>query len=585
MNRGRVPMIPVLTRAQMRAFDKYAIEACHVPGIVLMENAGRGAADVISAMIEARGRACGARPPAERAPGLEIDHASIDEEGGAGAAAARVPTFPVRHVKGPGQPAIYPLDARVVVVCGAGSNGGDGFVVARHLLARGAEVEVFLAGSSEKVTGESRINHDAYIDLGGAFTEMPDGAPIAPLDAALATADVVVDAIFGTGLDRPVRGHLAEFIAALNRAGARCVALDIPSGLDADSGAPLGIAVQADDTVTFGHLKIGLLTPEGARLAGNIHVVDLGVPESPILAQVGHVAEVIRPETIGSYLTPRETDVHKHQAGDVLVVAGSAGKVGSSLLTATAAMRAGAGLATICTWPEAIASLESRVVEVMTTGLAPERIEASLDEALARRTAVAIGPGFGLDARARTAVDHVVLGWEGIKVVDADAITHFVGRVEALAGAKGRCILTPHPGELGRLLGKSGKAIEHDRFGAVREAVARTQAIVVLKGARTIIAAPDGRMFICMAGNPALATAGSGDVLTGIIAALACSLPPLRAACAGVLIHALSGDRWLARTGSDRGMLAGEIAEAVPAVIAALARGGDPLSPGLSSGG
>ncbi|MEO7328677.1 MAG: NAD(P)H-hydrate dehydratase, partial [Minicystis sp.] len=494
------------------------------------------------------------------------------------AQAARARSFPVRHVPAPGQPATYPLEARVVVVCGAGNNGGDGFVVARHLFARGAEVEVFLAGASEKVTGESRINLDAYIDLGGTFTELPEGALLGPLEQSLARADFVVDALFGTGLDRPIRGHLAEIIAAVNRAEVRCVALDVPSGLDADSGAPLGIAVQADDTVTFGHLKIGLLTPEGARLAGTIHVVDLGVPDRPILAEVGYVAEVIGPQTIGSYLSPRETNVHKHEAGDVLVVAGSAGKLGAALLTATAAMRTGAGLVTVCTWPDAATALESRVVEVMTTRIDPAQIEASLDEALARRRAVAIGPGLGLDEKARVAVDHVVLHWDGLKVVDADAISHFAGRAEALAAARGQCILTPHPGELGRLLGRSARAVEQDRFGAVREAVARTRATVVLKGARTIIATPDGRLFICMAGNPALATAGSGDVLTGMIAALSCSHPAERAACAGVLVHALSADLWRARTGSDRGMLAGEIAESVPRIMAALSRGADPLA-------
>jgi len=575
-------MIPVLTRAQMRAFDKYAIETCHVPGIVLMENAGRGAADVISAMVEARRATC-ARAGRLPAPDVDRDEAGAPPPpptGGvpsrrdvANARAARERQFPVRHVKGPGQPATYPLDARAVVVCGAGNNGGDGFVVARHLLARGAEVQVFLTGSSERVTGESRINHDSFIDLGGELAELPQGAPLEPLEAALEHADFVVDALFGTGLDRPIQGHLADVIAAINRSDARRVALDIPSGLDADSGAPLGIAVQADDTVTFGHLKIGLLTPEGARLAGNIHVVDLGVPESPILSHVGHVAEVLRPDRVGSWLAPRETNMHKHEAGDVLVVAGSAGKLGSSLLAARAAMRAGAGLATICTWPDAVRALESRALEVMTACVDPDRIAASLDEALARRTAVAIGPGLGLDERARAAVDHVVLGWDGLKVVDADAITLFAGRAEDLARAKGRCILTPHPGELGRLLGKSGREIEQDRFGAVREAVRRTGAIVVLKGARTIIATPDQRIFISMAGNPALATAGSGDVLSGIIAALACSLSPVRAACAGVLVHALAGDQWLARTGVDRGMLAGEIAEAVPSIMATLARG------------
>jgi hydroxyethylthiazole kinase-like uncharacterized protein yjeF len=573
-------VIPVLTRAQMREYDRYAIEACHVPGIVLMENAGRGAADVIAAMIEAqRPAASAAAGRAKAVPALgAVPSMPPSRRAAVDAQAAKARAFPVRHVPAPGQPATYPLDARIVVVCGAGSNGGDGFVVARHLLARGAEVEVFLAAASEKVTGESRINHDAYIDLGGVFAELPEGAHLAVLEEALGRADFVVDALFGTGLDRPIRGHRAEVIAAINRAEARCVALDLPSGLDADSGAPLGIAVHADDTVTFGHLKIGLLTPEGARLAGNIHVVDLGVPDRPILAHVGYVAEVIGARTIGSYLTARETNVHKHEAGDVLVVAGSAGKLGAALLTARAAMRTGAGLVTICTWPEAATALESRVVEVMTARIDPARIVASLDEALARRRAVAIGPGFGLDERARVAVDHIVLGWDGLKVVDADAITHFTDRAEALAEARGEIILTPHPGELGRLLGRSARAIEQDRFGAVREAVARTRATVVLKGARTIIAVPDGRMFICMAGNPALATAGSGDVLTGIIAALLCGLPPDRAACAGVLIHALAGDLWRARIGGDRGLLASEIAEEVPRILPALAAGRDPLA-------
>jgi NAD(P)H-hydrate epimerase len=299
------------------------------------------------------------------------------------------------------------------------------------------------------------------------------------------------------------------------------------------------------------------------------------VPDAPILAHIGHVAEVIRKETIGSYIDAREANTHKHQAGNVLVIAGSAGKLGAALLTARASMRAGAGLVTICSWPNAVSAIESRVVELMTTRVEPDRLEASLDEALAGRHSVAIGPGLGLDERAKAAVDHVVLGWDGLKVVDADALTLFVGRPEALASARGTLILTPHPGELGRLLGRSARAIEQDRFGAVREAVALTKATVILKGARTIIATPDGRMFICMAGNPALATAGSGDVLTGIIAALACSMKADRAASAGVLVHALAGDLWRARTGCDRGMLASEIAESVPQILADLSRASD----------
>ena len=537
-------MIPVLSRAEMRAFDKCAIEMCHVPGVVLMENAGRGAADVISAMIESDNAGKKTRP--------------------------RRGSFPKRHVRAPGQPASYPLHARVVVVCGTGNNGGDGFVVARHLLARGADVSVILTGRSEQVTGDARIMHDAYIDLGGLCAELPDGSPLETLTAELQGADFAIDAIFGTGLDRPIRGHLIEVIQILNETSARKVALDIPSGLDADSGSPLGIAVEADDTVTFGHLKVGLLTPDGARLAGSVHMVDLGVPDAMILEQVGHMAEVISEEEVGSHFVRREANVHKHAVGNVLVVAGSEGKIGAAVLTARAAMRGGAGLVTVGTWPDAAKALAARATEAMTMAIDPKHIEKSLDAILEGRLVVAIGPGFGLDADARKAVDHVVLGWDGIKVVDADAITHFSGRAADLKPAKGRIVLTPHPGELGRLLGRSGKEVEQDRFGAVRKAVELTGATIVLKGARTIIASADGRIYISMAGNPALATAGAGDVLTGLIAAFGCTMDVTDAACAGVLIHAMSGDRWSERTGSDRGLLASELCEAVPELIATL---------------
>jgi hydroxyethylthiazole kinase-like uncharacterized protein yjeF len=539
-------MIPVLSRAQMRAFDRCAIERYHVPGIVLMENAGRGAADVLCAMI--------ADGVARRGP------------------RTRRADFPVRPMPTPGQPADYPLEARVAIVCGTGLNGGDGFVVARHLLARGADVRVVLTGLSERVMGEARINLDAFVDLDGRFVELPEGADLAPLREALADADFVVDAVFGTGLDRPVRGHLVGVIDAINASRARKVALDIPSGLDADSGSPLGAAVRADDTVTFGHLKVGLLTPDGARLAGRVHVVDLGVPDAKILGQVGHTAEVLSPADVGGTIVARAPTVHKHAAGNVLVVAGSQGKLGAAKLTARAAMRAGAGLVTLATWPDAADRIEAQAVECMTERLDPSDLERSLDRALEGRNVVAIGPGFGLDPAARRAVDHVVLRWDGLKIVDADAITCFVGRSRELATARGRLVLTPHPGELGRLLGKTGQEIEEDRFGAVREAVALTRATVVLKGARTLIATPDGRIFVAMAGNPALATAGSGDVLTGIVAALGCTMRDDRATCAGVLVHALAAERWSEATGSDRGLLAGEIADLVPAVLASLAR-------------
>ncbi len=516
-------MNPVLSRAQMRAYDKYAVETCHVPGVVLMENAGRGAADVIARILAGRG-------------------------------------------------------GRITVVCGAGNNGGDGFAVARHLLSRGFDVHCFLAATSEQVTGDARINHDAYIDLGGHYTELPPGRELGPLENELALSTMTVDALFGTGLTRPIEGHLRDVIDVINQFDTHRVALDIPSGLDADAGTPLGIVVRAHDTVTFGCLKMGLLTPEGARLAGRVHVVDLGVP-SVVLATVGHVAEVIERSTVASWIAPREANVHKHAAGSVLCVAGSTGKLGAALLVGHGALRAGAGLVTLASWPEAVEALESRVVEIMTARIERADVKGSLDRALSGKRVVVIGPGLGLDEAAKAAVEHIVFEWQGPRVIDADGLTLFAGRPDALAAARGPLILTPHPGEAARLLGKKSDDVEKNRAGAVRELADRARATVVLKGARTVVAASSGPLLINTTGNPVLATAGAGDVLAGIIAAFACVMAPEKAASAAVHVHGLAADRWRAgHGGADRGLLAGEIADGVPAVLAALAHGTDPLT-------
>ncbi|MBL8715298.1 MAG: NAD(P)H-hydrate dehydratase [Myxococcales bacterium] len=509
-------MIPVLSRDQMRAFDRYAIETCHVPGVVLMENAGRGAADVA-------GRILGARLPS----------------------------------------------ARVVVVCGAGNNGGDGFVVARHLWSRGAVVQVFLAGAPERVLGDARVNHDAYLDLGGEVTLLVPNE-LAELEAALGLADLVIDALFGTGLDRPVPPEMAALIDAINRAPGHRLSLDLPSGLHADSGAPLGACIEAHDTVCFGHLKVGLLTPQGARHAGRIHVCDLGVP-STILGRVGHVAEVIERKAVAELFVPREADAHKFSVGAVLVCAGSAGKSGAALLSARGAFRAGAGLVSIATWPEALAAVDARMPEVMAQGLDRASPRALIDLLLPNRRAVVVGPGFGLDAPAREVVEHLLATFEGPMVLDADGLTLFRGQPEKLAAARGPLVLTPHAGEMGRLLGLTSDEVEADRFGAVRKLVAATRATVLLKGARTIVASPEGRVAVNTTGNPVLATAGSGDVLAGMIGAFLCAMAPFDATVAGVHVHGLAGDVLRGRTG-DRGIFASEIADEIPRVLEALQR-------------
>jgi hydroxyethylthiazole kinase-like uncharacterized protein yjeF len=502
---------PVLSRAQMRAFDEHAIHDRRMPSLLLMENAGRGATDVL--VRELLGGVADGR--------------------------------------------------RIAVVCGTGNNGGDGFVVARHLLVRGALPCVVLTGDAAKTSTDARANLEAWRALGGELREVAPGAPLDPLVAALGEAAVVVDALFGTGLDRPIDGWLADVVRAVNASRAPRFAVDLPSGLDADTGRTLGVAVEARITVTFAHPKLGLLTPGGARLAGRVHVVDIGVPAS-LAAHVGSAARVLEKGDLASWLGTRARDAHKTSAGHVLVLAGSPGKIGAALLVARGAMRAGAGLVTIATWPDAATAIESRVLEVMTARIDTASPATSLGPLLAGKRAVVVGPGFGLGDDARAAVEYVLASYAGPTVVDADALTLFAGRAAALRTAK-NAILTPHPGEAARLLGTTTDAVEADRWRAARDLAAAAGAVVVLKGAHTIVAPPtDAPPAVSPVACPALATAGSGDVLGGVVGAMACSLAALDAACAGVLAHAFAGEAWsAAHGGADRGLLASEIADEI----------------------
>lgn len=504
-------MIPVLSRAQMRAFDKHAIEVCRVPSLVLMENAGRGAADVIERELLG-GRADG---------------------------------------------------KRVAIVCGTGNNGGDGFVVGRHLIARGARVEAWLAGEATKMTVDCRQNYDAFVGLGGRVDALAPAA-LDPFRVSLAGSDVVVDALFGTGLDRPINELFAGIVTFINDARVRKVALDVPSGMNADTGGAMGTSVRADVTVSFAHLKLGHVTGQGAHLSGAVHVVDIGVPPS---LRAEHSATLAEARDVRALFRPRPVDTHKYRAGHVAVLAGSRGKIGAALMSAHGALRGGAGAATIVTWPDAATALESRVVEVMTARIGNGGVLAGeIDALLANKRAVVMGPGFGTDEAARAAVSHVLGSYSGPMVVDADALAVHANALEEFAVASGRAILTPHAGELARLLGMTSEDVESDRFGAARAAASRARAVVVLKGPYTVVAAPDGRLVVNPTGNPALATAGSGDVLAGLMGALACALPPFEAAWCAAYLHGAAGDAWKAKNG-DRGLLASSIADEVPAVL------------------
>jgi NAD(P)H-hydrate epimerase len=509
-------VIPVVSRDQIRAFDRHAIDVCRVPSLVLMENAGRGATELVARRLEER----------------------------------------------PGP---------VAVVCGPGNNGGDGFVVARLLRMRGRDVTVLFASHRDRLTGDALANHDAFVGLGGNVV-MVDDANVERFSDELRRSVLVVDALLGTGLDRDVSGLFAALIERMNEANRIVIALDIPSGLDANTGVPHGRSVAATETVTFACLKLGLVTSSGAARAGNVTVADIGVPRS-LVDHVGTSARLLEESDVSRWVSPRPIDVHKGGAGHVVVVAGSPGKTGAALLVARGALRTGAGLVTICTFPDAADAVDQRVLEEMTARIDPSRLEASLDDALKGASAVAVGPGLGHSDEARRVVEHVVLAWDGLKVVDADALTHFAGRLDALRAARGRLVLTPHPGEMGRLLGIATADVEKDRFGALARAVDRSGAVVLLKGARTLIGAPGELPVVNPTGTPALATAGSGDTLSGIIAALVASLDdPFRAACLGAFVHGRAGEHWAAESGADRGLLAHEIADKVPGVLAALTR-------------
>jgi ADP-dependent NAD(P)H-hydrate dehydratase / NAD(P)H-hydrate epimerase len=519
-------LIPVLSSAQARAFDAFVGAECSVPSLLLMENAGRAASSILEERLAAGG------------------------------------------------------PRRVAIVCGTGNNGGDGFVVARQLQSRGHSVRVLVSGGRDALAPDARVNRDAWVGIGGALRELPDEpgsadrgvGELGSVASEWSQCDLIVDALLGTGLSRPVTGRYRSLVEAINASGIDVVSLDVPSGLDADTGVALGVAVVARLTITFGHPKTGLLTSVALDHTGELRVADLGVPQrlGPALTPRAHWLDAA---DVAGWVEARARSTHKGRSGRVLVIGGSPGKTGAAVLSAHAALRAGAGLVTIAAFAAATASLDSRVIEVMTRPIEVDRLEASLDAALEHADAVVIGPGLGLDALARRVVDHVVLGHDGPKLIDADALTLFAGRAHELTRAPSRCLLTPHPAELARLLGSSAKEVEADRFTASERAVALTGQALLLKGPHTLLCEPGAAPWVVSEGHPALAVGGSGDVLSGMTGAFIARLGPLRAGALGAFVHGRAARLWVdAHAGADRGLLARELADFVPQALATLTK-------------
>ncbi len=462
---------------------------------------------------------------------------------------------------------------RVHVVCGKGNNGGDGFVVARLLAARGAHVEVRLLAAPAELAGPARAHHDR---LAGSGARMVDRAPARE-------ADLVVDAVLGTGARGGLRAsHQAALREATVSSATRVVALDLPTGLDADRGRPLeadGFVQRADLTVAFAHLKPGHVLYPGRVFCGAIEVVDIGVEPDCAAKPL----ELATRERIAALLPRRAPAAHKGDAGRVLVVGGSAGLTGAVVLASMSALRAGAGLVTAAV-PESLNdAIESAMIEAMTWPLpeAPERSLAAgaapMIIARAREVdVVALGPGLSRAPESAELALRVVAESEVPVVLDADALHAFAGKAERLFAARRRSalVLTPHLGELARLTDIAPAALDLARLDLARRFAREWGAVLVMKGAPTVVAAPTGEAMVNPTGNSGMATAGMGDVLTGVIAALiAQGLSPYDAACAAVYVHGLAADLAHAHVGT-LGLVAGDVAAALPRALHQLQQAG-----------
>ena len=484
----------VLNAAQMREADRRTIDEIGIPSLVLMENAGRQAVAAMESM-----------------------YADLSER-------------------------------QVAVLCGRGNNGGDGFVIARTLLQRGVDVAVFLIGRVAEVKGDARTNLEILGRLGLTVVEIADSQAWELHFSEVSDCTLIVDAIFGTGLNAPLAGLMETVVADVNAAAIPVVAIDLPSGLSADSPDPIGDSIEASLTVTLAAPKLPLVLPPAETRAGDIVIADIGIPSEVLDALDGPRVDLLTRSAMRELVTPRVPDSNKGDYGRVLIVAGSRGKTGAAHLAAVGALRSGAGLVTVATPATCQAVVAGLGPEYMTEALAetddgidPDEVDRIIEIA---RDVIAIGPGLGRGAGTRRFVTALVDRATAPLVVDADGLNAFADDPDRLAGREGRdVIITPHPGEMGRLLGMSADEVQASRVEIARNFAVAHHVYVVLKGHRTIIATPDEKVFINPTGNPGMATGGTGDVLTGMIAAWLAQLLDAEAACKlAVYLHGLAGD-------------------------------------------
>jgi len=506
----------VATSAQMKAIDARAIHEVGVPGVVLMENAGLRVVELIEAKFN-------------RLRGL-----------------------------------------RVVVLCGRGNNGGDGFVIARHLVHAGALVHVYATASAEEFVGDAAIQRKICEKEALPVSDLTQGGEMEKLVQMVERSELVVDALLGTGLTGAPRGTVSAVIEQLATCPAPIVAVDVPSGVESDSGRVSGAAVRAQWTVTFGLPKVGLLIHPGCQFAGEVWLGEIGIPPS-VIEEAELACNLITGEEVAAMLPCRAPDAHKGSCGKIGIVAGCARYAGAATLAARAAMRSGAGLVTLLVPASLNGIVRYGTVEATTipmaeteTGSIAEHGVDAVIPFLQERDALAIGPGLSRDEETLSAVRRILDAVSVPAVLDADALFAFAGQTASLRGYRFPKILTPHPGEMATLLGISPREVQENRLEVARTAAEQTEAVVILKGARTVVAAPDGQIFINPTGNAGMASGGTGDVLTGMVASLlGQGLDSLSAAVSAVYLHGLAGDLAAAAKG-ESALVASDLIESLP---------------------
>ncbi len=459
---------------------------------------------------------------------------------------------------------------KVGVICGKGNNGGDGLALARRLRIRGVPVRVALLAPFGALRGEAKVNLSI---LRKTDVDILPSASARSLAELIAWSDILVDALLGVGLSSPLKGAYAQAVEMMNRSGRPVVAVDIPTGINADTGAVMGAAVKADLTVTMALPKRGLVLHPGAAYAGEVRVADIGIPPEAVEKEKINTGLLDRASAWG-LVKHREPDAHKGDFGRLMVIAGSLGKAGAAVMAGKAALRTGAGLVSVAAPLGLVPIIQQQVFEAMcipaaesidgTIGMGAED---ELFKAAGKMTACAMGPGLSTHYETVQVIRNLIQRLTIPMVIDADGINALAGSLDLLKRAKAPVVMTPHPGEMGRLLSIPSQEVQKDRIGIAADFAAKYKVTLVLKGAGTIIAASGGEIFVNTTGNPGMATGGTGDVLTGMIGSLlAQGYAATQAACLAVYLHGLAGDL-AAKEKGEAGMIAGDVIEKIPEAI------------------